>query len=153
MAQLQIGSKSAITCQNSEMAHFFRPQTLRWLKIEEAVNISNQDFVRILSYLRVFGLKKWAISEFWLVVVDFEPIWSWAISKSHAYASTWQHLLRWLFEPSQGPPRIFEWYWQHRKIKMGILILFWISFPGFGNMGWDIFKLIYYKLYYITYNI
>ena len=28
------------------------------------------------------------------------------ISKLHAYAFTCQHLLRWLFEPSQWPPRI-----------------------------------------------
>ena len=26
-------SKISITCRNSEMAHFFRPETLRWLKI------------------------------------------------------------------------------------------------------------------------
>ena len=25
--------KISITCQNSEMAHFFRPESLRWLKI------------------------------------------------------------------------------------------------------------------------
>ena len=40
---------------------------------------------------------------------DFQPIWKWAISKSHAYVFTWQHLIRWLFEPSQGgndPPTL-----------------------------------------------
>ena len=106
MAQLQIGSKSRS-----------RVKTPRWLTFSdlklwdgskfEAVIISNRVSVRILSYLRVFGLNKWA-REFWHVIVDFEPIWSWAISKSHAYASTWQYLLRWLFEPSQGPPRILS---------------------------------------------
>ena len=88
-------------------------KTPRWLTFSdlklldgskfEEINISNWVSFRILSHLRVSGLKKWAISEFWHVIVDFEPIWSWAISKSHAYASTWQYLLRWLFEPSQGP--------------------------------------------------
>ena len=84
MAQLKIGSKSRS-----------RVKTPRWLTFSdlklwdgskfEAVNISNRGSIRILSYLRISGLKKWAISEFWHVIVNFEPIWSWAISKSHAY--------------------------------------------------------------------
>ena len=40
---------------------------------------------------------------------DFEPIWKWAISKSQAYAFTWQHLIRWLLKPPQGgndPPTL-----------------------------------------------
>ena len=40
---------------------------------------------------------------------DSEPTRSWAIPKSHAYAFTWRNLLRWLFEPSQGPPRNELW--------------------------------------------
>ena len=73
----------------------------------------------ISSHLRVLGLKKWAISGFWHVIVDFEPIWSWAISKSHAYAFTWQHLLRWLFEPSQGPSRKYPKIFENGKSKIG----------------------------------
>ena len=95
-----------------------RVKTPRWLtfsdqklwdssKFEQKLD-SRYWLLRILSHLRVSGLKKWAISEFWHVIVDFEPIWSWAISKSHAYAFTWQHLLRWLFEPSQGLPRMWS---------------------------------------------
>ena len=40
-------------------------QNLDHLSKLRAVNISNRVSVRILSYLRVFGVKKWAISDFW----------------------------------------------------------------------------------------
>ena len=46
------------------------------------------------------------MAHLWVLICDpdFEPICL-AISKSHAYAFPWQHLLRWLLEPSQGPSR------------------------------------------------
>ena len=77
----------------------WRPNTLRWLKIR-----SNQYLE--LSFCANFELSQSFRSEkvSHLGVLtrdqDFEPVWSWAISKSRVYAFTWQHLLRWLFEPS-----------------------------------------------------
>ena len=87
MAQLQIGSKSTITCQNSEMAHFFRPETLRWLKIRtetefEILIASNFELSQSFRYEKVSHLGVLTRDR------DFEPIWRWAISKSNAYAST-----------------------------------------------------------------
>ena len=57
-----------ITSQNPELAHFFSWKTLRWLKIRIIV-ASNSISLRILSHLRIFELKKWANSGFWLVIL------------------------------------------------------------------------------------
>ena len=107
--------KISITCQNFEMAQFFRPETLRWHKIRssqylESSFCSNFELSQSLRFEKVshFGLST--------------PIWSWAISKSHEYAYTWQYILRWLFELSQGPPRsIFHAY----------QFMWWDSFDNF----------------------
>ena len=113
-------------------------EILRWLNFELAQNLDHvskprdgslfqtwnsemaQNSKQSISRIQ-FLFEFWAISEFRSEKVstlgvltrdrDFEPFCSWAISKSHAYASTWQHLLRWLFEPSQGPPRILFSGW------------------------------------------
>ena len=66
-AQLQIGSKSRSRVKTPRWLIF--PDLKLWDGSKfEAFNISNRVFVRILSYLRVLGLKKWAISEFWHVI-------------------------------------------------------------------------------------
>ena len=68
---------------------FWDGSTLNWLKIYNHVSkfrdgslfqIKNSEIAQNLSHLRIFShlrvsvLKKWAISEFWHVIVDFEPI-------------------------------------------------------------------------------
>ena len=95
--------KISITWPNSEMAHFSKPKTLWWLKfrtehfeilIESSFEPSQSFRSEKVSHLRVLTRDR-----------DFVPISSWAISKLHAYAFTWQHLLRWLFGLSRIPPR------------------------------------------------
>ena len=78
MVQLQIGSKSRITCQNSEMAHFFRPQTLRWLKNRSNLYLE-------FSFFSNFELSQSFRSEKSELSRSFDT-WSrfWAISRTPA---------------------------------------------------------------------
>ena len=67
MAQLQIGSKSRSRVKTPRWHTFSDLKLLDGSKFE-AINISNWVSNGILSHLRVSGLKKWAISEFWHVI-------------------------------------------------------------------------------------
>ena len=72
--------------------------------LEMAQKVIEGGFKQSISRIE-FLFEFWAISEFSVWKSELSrTLDSW--KKSHAYASTWQHLLRWLFEPSQGPPRM-----------------------------------------------
>ena len=110
IAQLQISSKSTITCQNSEMAHFFRPETLRWLKIRSSqyiessfcsnFELSQRFWSEKVSHLGVLtrDCRFWAnlklshlkISCICLHVTILPSMTFWAISRIPAYMLDWR---------------------------------------------------------------
>ena len=84
--------KISITYLKSrKMAQFRLNDSVRWFL--KKFN-SRYWLLRTLNYLRVLGLK----------MSSFQAIFSWAISKCHTFAFTWQQVFRWLFVPSQGQP-------------------------------------------------
>ena len=133
------------------MVHFFRPETLRWLKIR-----SNQylEFSFCSNFEPSQSFRSEKVSHLGVLTrdQDFEPIWNWAISKSNSYDFTWQHLLRWLFEPSQEPPRIqlrvelppfldrselqVKTYFQKKSSWNSRNVIFCLVFGNISSFGW-----------------
>ena len=121
---------SVISRNDETIEHFNHKLKIKWCKLKivqvliiqskiskAACSIFRREskgiwMVRILGHLRIFELKK--VGHLGFLTRDRyfeekirETEWFefWAISDSHAYAFTWQHLLRWLFGLSRIPPR------------------------------------------------
>ena len=112
--------EKSITCQNSEMSHFFVWKSWDGSKLEEKLN-SRQKWIEFWVISEFSNEKKWAISEFWQVI-DFSSRNStrnWMVGILNYLKITYifhhvTNLLRWLLELSQSTSGIRQndpWTW------------------------------------------